>query len=170
MQIEKRLSLDEAQKEILNMLPLDHPMSINEFKNTQMQSGSWQTIHKAISLIIEIQKHFLEENIVLDVKKERNRYILSTRLGNILSLPVEERVRYVRQKYFPQPMQEDVLLVELFRRNAITKEKAIQLKEDKITEKLLNQEKIDKINQKIFLTEEGMMVAKGLIKLYPELK
>ena len=85
-------------------------------------------------------------------------------------MPVEERARYVRQKYFPQPRQEDVLLVELFRRNAITKENAIQLEADEITEKLLNQEKIGKINQKVFLTEEGMMVAKGLIKLYPELK
>ena len=170
MQVEKRLSLAEAQKAILNSFPLDHPMSINEFRKTKMKNANWQTVWKAISLINDTQKHLLENNIVLDLKKDGNRYLITTRQINLLSLPVEKRVRYIRQKYFPQPELEDILLIELYHRNAVKKENAIRLKEDKITKKLLAEEKINKIEERTYLTKDGVMVAKGLIKLYPEIK
>jgi len=164
-----RTSLDKAVEILLDKVPLDRPITPHELQ--ELSNLSWHTILKSAQIIVGIQNRLLKENIALDLRKERGRYVISMRRQSLLSLPVEERLRYVRARYFPEPDTQDYLLAELYRLGAAVPEKAIPLRRDSLLEELLAQETLAETeNGRIYLTKEGAIIAKGILKMYPELR
>ena len=163
-----RTSLGKAVETLLDKIPLDRPITPYELQ--ELSNLSWHTILKSAQLIVGIQNRLLKENVVLDLRKEKGKYVISARRRNLLSLPVEERLRYVRARYFPEPDTQDYLLAELYRLGATVLEKAIPLKRDTLLEELLAQETLTETEDgRIYLTEEGAIIARGVLKMYPEL-
>jgi len=105
----------------------------------------------------------------LVLEKVGKTYVVRTERRRLLSLPLEERVKYVRERYFPEPGPEELLLGKLFIRGAVSPEKAVKVEMSSVVEKLLSQGQLA-VNSKgeVYLTEEGQIAARGVLKLYPE--
>jgi len=92
--------------------------------------------------------------------------------SGLLSQPEEQQIATIR-KYFPQPGPEDTLLTRLYITGATNPSKTAQIQETElpIAEKLATQGQLTKATAgKYFLTEEGITIARGTLKIYPELK
>ena len=89
-------------------------------------------------------------------------YVVRTEGRGLLSLPLEERVKYVRERYFPEPGPEELLLGKLFLRGAVSSERAVKVEMSFVVEKLLSQGQLA-VNSKgeAYLTEEGQIAASG---------
>lgn len=166
----QRTGLEEAIDILLEKLPVGKAVTPNELQRSTKVPLSWQTILKAARVIKSAQDQLDERGLVLDVRREGRRYYLTLRRRNLLSMPAEERLAYVRQRYFPRPEEQDYLLAMLYNRGATSSDGAIRLKREKLIEKLLREETLAEAeNGRIYLSKEGVTIARGVLKMYPEL-
>lgn len=159
-----RTSLSDAVKVVLMNIP-DKPISISELA---LRAGlNWRTVKKVLEIIRDTQKFLGEKMLFLE--KVGKTYVVRTERRRLLSLPLEERVRYVRERYFPEPGPEELLLGKLFLCGAFGPDSAVKVEMSSVVERLLSQGQLA-FNSKgeVYLTEEGRIVARGILKLYPE--
>jgi len=70
-----------------------------------------------------------------------------------------------------QTLSIDWILVYAYRREAGSPEKAVEMEKSELVTKLLKQGQLGETSVgRVFLTDEGKIVAEGALKLYPELK
>jgi hypothetical protein len=70
------------------------------------------------------------------------------------------------------PSEETYIMLNLYLRDATSREKAVPLKgrENEI-KKLIEQEKINRKDaKKYYLSDEGITIAKGALRIYPDLE
>ncbi len=162
-----RTPFPEATRIILKTLATkDRPFTISSLET---ETGiNRKTIEKAIELIAEWQR--LTKGFHLEVEKLNRIKMIRLRKKGLLSLPEDAQRRILRTEYFPKPSEEDMILIHLYQKDATTEKRSISLETTPILRKLLKQGQIIRKKGKFYLSDEGSIVAKGAMRLYPELK
>jgi predicted transcriptional regulator len=167
----KRTPLDEACELIIKRLSEEpKPYSITSLaRESQLHR---KTVEKAINLLVMLGEKWLD-NYRLKLLTVDNRKIvtLESRTG-LLSYPEDIQRLIVRARDFPMPTPEVYLILNLYLYGAISPERAIPVKgKNEILRKLLKQGQIEKQEKsKYYLTEEGIIVAKGALWVFPDLE
>ena len=166
-----RTPLDEAIKEIFKLLSeSDRPYSVTSLAR---ESGIHRkTIEKSIDLIDILQEKWLGDHRLRLHRVDNRKFIQLERRYGLLSYPDELQKFIIKAKYFPMPSEETYIMLNLYLREATSREKAIPLKgrENEI-KKLIEQEKINrKAARKYYLSDEGITIAKGALRIYPDLE
>lgn len=168
----ERKSLPEAVRIVLDTLRNGEPYSISRLsRDTNLNR---RTVEKALDILEETQKYFLERN--LDITKlGRTTLIQLSERSGLLNLPEELQKLIIRTAYYPAPSREEEILVYLYREKAFSPESVRAIDKSALVQKLLEQGQLLEISKgtmraQIYLSNEGKIVAEGALKLYPELK
>jgi len=164
----KRVSLSEVISIVLEKLPTNGEITPSDLKKAGIPA-SWQTILKAVQLIEEVQKKLEEKGIVIDIWREGREWKIGTR-KRLHGMSMKERLRYVRQSFFPEPDERDILLTEMLRVEATDPKTAIKLRKNKLIEEMLNDGWIAEHQGNFYLTDLGLRISKTILRMYPELK
>jgi len=163
-----RVSLSEVISIVLEKLPTNGVVTPSDLKKAGIQA-SWQTILKAAQLIEEIQKKLEERGIVIDIWREGREWKIGTR-KRLHGMSLSERLRYVRQNFFPEPDERDILLTEMLRVGATDPKAGIRLRKNKLVEEMLKDGWIAENQGNFYLTDLGVKISKTILRMYPELK
>jgi hypothetical protein len=164
----ERTSCQEAVKIMLNTLKSGDPYSISQLSR---ETGlNRRTIKKSLEILTETQKQFLGKK--LDVTRLGQTVMIQlSEKGGLLNLPEELQNLIIRTAYYPTPSREEEILVYLYREQAFFPEKACKLERSPLVQKLIEQgQLIETAKHKLYLSDEGKIIAKGALKLYPELE
>jgi DNA-binding transcriptional regulator YhcF (GntR family) len=165
-----RTSLDEACGEIIRRLSEQQkPYSITSLaKESQLHR---KTVEKAIKLLLTEQEWLDNYRLKLLTVDNRKIITLESRTG-LLSYPEDIQRLIIKARHFPMPTPEVYPLVYLYLNDAISLEKAISVKgKNEVLQKLLRQGQIrEQKKSRYYLTEEGIIVAKGTLRIFPELE
>ena len=164
----ERTSFPEAVKTILNKLEKrGEGISITGLaRETDLNR---RTVEKALSLLEEVQEAFLEKK--LDIMKVDRTKVIRFRNAGLLGLPENIQKLIIRTAYFPAPSREEEILVFMHLKGSASPENAIKVERSKLLAKLLKQGQIlESTDGRVYLSDEGQTVAKGALRLYPELQ
>ena len=168
----ERTNLTEAVRIVLDTLKNGEPYSISRLSR---EAGlNRRTVEKALDILQETQKHFLEKK--LDISRlGQARLIQLSERSELLNLPEDLQRLIIRTAYYPTPSREEEVLVYLYREEAFSPESARAINKSKLVEKLVKQGQLLEITKgtmraRTYLSDEGKIVAEGALKLYPELK
>jgi DNA-binding transcriptional regulator YhcF (GntR family) len=166
----ERTPLDEACGEIIRRLSEEQkPYSITSLaKESQLHR---RTVEKAIKLLLAEQEWLDNYRLKLLTVGNTKIITLESRTG-LLSYPEDIQRLIIKTRHFPLPTPEVYPLVYLYLNDAISSEKSIPIKgKDEEIRKLLRQGKIgEQKKSRYYLTEEGIIVAKGTIRIFPDLE
>ena len=163
-----RTSFPEAVKIVLKTLKSERSLSVNAIsKETGLNR---RTVEKSLKLLLEIQPYFQE--IKLDSVDSDWRKIVEARARTgLLELPENVQRLIIRTIYYPTPSEEEIVLTHLLLNEANSPDKAIQLTKSQTIRKLVDQgQLLEGKSGKLYLSDEGEIVAQGAVKVYPELK
>ncbi|MHB8602936.1 MAG: hypothetical protein ACYC6W_10695 [Nitrosotalea sp.] len=144
--------------------------SFTQNKLAQKTELNFRTLQKVLIHLGGVQS-VLQDKII-DISDLDNVKIvrMKERVG-LTSFPDNIQKMIIKTLYYPTASREEEVLVHLFIRKAVSKDSAIRILEDSVLKELLGIEYITKTKSaSYYLTSDGMMVAKGALKLYPELK
>jgi hypothetical protein len=164
----ERTSCQEAVKIMLNTLKSGDPYSISQLSR---ETGlNRRTIKKSLDILTETQKQFLGKK--LDVTKLGQTVMIQlSEKGGLLNLPEELQNLIIRTAYYPTPSREEEILVYLHREQAFSAENAQVLERTPLVQKLVKQgQLLETAKHAQYLSDEGKTIAKGALKLYPELE
>jgi predicted transcriptional regulator len=167
----ERTSCPEAVKIMLSTLKSGETYSISQLSR---ETGlNRRTVKKTLDILAETQKHFLGKT--LDITKLGQTLIIQlSDKGGLLNLPEELQNLIIRTAYYPTPSREEEIIVYLYREKAFSPENAITLNQSALVKKLVKQGQLletTKENKRAhYLSDEGQIIAKGAVKLYPELE
>ena len=129
--------------------------------------ASWESIYKALRVIEKVQSLW-DSGLAIDVFREGRSYKIVVR-RRFAGMPVEEVARAVRNMYFPEPDEMDLLLVKLLRAKALDSESAVKLKAGPALKKALKIGYLAEANGRYYLTKLGSKAAEVTLSMYPEL-
>ena len=129
-----------------------------------------RTVNKILLLLGEVQSILKEKEI--DISSSENVKIIRMKdRGGLASLPDSLQKLIVKTVYYPTASREEEILTHLLLRKAIDKNSAISIPKDKVLKGLIEAEHVSEIKgEKFYLTSDGVIIASGALKLYPELK
>lgn len=171
----ERKSLSEACEEVLSLLFKEQKSYT--ISGIATETGLHRrTVEKCIYMLSTLETKWLQDYKlrIVDVDNKTNRKIVSLekRMG-LLKYPEEIQNVILRHVYFPLPTSQMQLIVHSYLRNAISEKNAIEFPDvkDPIVLQLVKQGQILKSgDKKFYLSDEGIIVAKGGIKIFPFLK
>jgi hypothetical protein len=162
-----RTSFPEAVRTILETLKTERSFSMNALsKETGLNR---RTVEKALKLLLEIQPYFQEIKLS-SIKSDWRKFIEVSEKTGLLDLPEDTQRLIIRTIYYPNPSQEEIILIHMHLNNAVSPEKSIPLNRDQTVQKLVEQGQIMEQNGELYLSDEGKIVAEGALKIYPELR
>ena len=88
----------------------------------------------------------------------------------LLELPENVQRLIIRTVYYPNPSKDEIVLIHMLLNNALSPQKSLSLERDQTVQKLVEQGQIVEENGRLYLSDEGKIVAQGALRLYPELK
>jgi hypothetical protein len=135
----------------------EEPLTTREI--AQLKGLDWKTTDKYLRALSKFAAH---GRIIL-VKDGTNM-----KLWGLASRPEEEQLKIVR-KHFPEADAKDKVLVGLFLGGALDGSKAASLDESDAAEELQATGMIAMREGRGYLTDLGATIAKGLLRIYPEL-
>ena len=167
----ERKSFPEATKIVLDTLGKGESFSISELSK---QAGlNRRTVEKSLEVLTIAQNYFLERKLEITPLRHAKIVQLSKRSG-LLNLPENLQKLIIRTVYYPSPSREEEILVYAYIKDAFSPEKAMrahEINESTLVKKLLKQGQLIKNEDgRIYLSDEGKIVAEGALNLYPELK
>lgn len=164
----ERTPFPEAMRKVMEVLNSEeHGFTISSLASkTKLHR---RTVEKVVDLLTTVQKCF--ESSRLEVEKLNRMKVLrlNKRVG-LLNLPEHTQRLILKTAYFPEPTEEQRIIAHLFLRGAVTQEKPVSLEKTPTLKKLVKQGQVIEQGGKFYLSEEGIMVARGTIDLYPELQ
>jgi hypothetical protein len=161
-----RTSFPEAVKTILKTLKKEKSLSVNALsKETKLNR---RTVEKSLKLLLEIQPYFQEIKLGSVNSDWRKLVEVKDRTG-LLGLPENVQRLIIRTIYYPNPTEEEIVLIHLLLNEAFSSAKALSLSPSRTTQKLIEQGQISEANGKLYLSDEGKIVAQGALQIYPEL-
>jgi len=163
-----RTPLTEACGIILKALKeTAKPVTVSEMvRRTDLNR---KTVEKCTEFLQFIQKELERNKIVLNELNHLKLMKLEPRVG-MLSLPEKTQRLIIRALYYSEPSEEVYLLAHLYLKKAVDPEHAVRMPETKPVRKLSRQGQILESKKGIYLSQEGITVAKGSLTIYPELK
>jgi len=167
----ERTSCQEAVKVMLATLKSGDPFSISQLSR---ETGlNRRTIKKSLDILTEAQKQFLGKKLDV-IKLGQTVMIQLSEKGGLLNLPEELQNLIIRTAYYPTPSREEEVMVYLYREQAFSPEKACKLERMPLMQKLIEQGQIiETVKENVhaqYLSDEGKIIAKGALKLYPEIE
>jgi len=162
----ERKSLSDVIPLVLEKLPEGVVVTPNDLRKIGV-AASWSTILKAVLLISNVQKRLEEKGVVVDVWKEGREWKIGVR-KRLYGMSREEKLKYLRERFFPEPDEKDLLLARLLKMDATSLEKGRKLKKGEIIEDMIKKGWLAEEDGKYYLTELGMKVAKVTLEMYPE--
>ena len=131
-----------------------------------------KTVEKCINLLETIENKWLEYYRLKSQNVDKKRIVALERRNGLLSYPDEVQKLILRVNHFPRPSEEVYTLLHLYLKEATIPEKALSINgKDEIIKKLLKQGQIKKADKEaLYLSEEGIIVAKGALKIFPDLE
>lgn len=161
-----RTSFPEAVKKVLEALKKEKSLSVNALSR---ETGlNRRTVEKALKLLLDIQPYFQEIKLSSVQSDWRKLVAVSERTG-LLELPENVQRLIIRTMYYPNPSEEEIVLIHLLLSEAFSPEKSLSLRKDQTIQKLVDQGQVLEGNKKLYLSDEGKIVAQGALKIYPEL-
>lgn len=162
----ERTSFPEAVKTIMEALRKERSLSVNALsKETRLNR---RTVEKALKLLLDIQPYFQQMKLSHAVSDWRRLVEVSERAG-LLELPENVQRLIVRTIYYPNPSEEEIVLIHLLLNAALSPQKSLSLNKTQTIQRLVEQGQIVEENGKLYLSDEGKIVAQGALKIYPEL-
>jgi len=156
-----------ALEMVLDVLKTEEPYSLS--KLAQEANLNFRTVKKILHVLEYSQSSFSGKH--LDVSNLDNLTVVKMKEKTGMTLfPEHIQNLIIKTSHYPTVSREEEILTYLFLKNAINPDFAIDLLEDHILKELVEAEHVGKINGKYYLTEDGRYIAKGALKLYPELK
>lgn len=131
---------------------------------------NFRTLQKVLAHLGDVQ--LVLQDRIIDISNLDNVKIvrMKERIG-LTSFPDNIQKMIIKTLHYPTSSREEEILVHLLIQKAISKNSAIHIPEDSILKELLKMEYVTKTNSALYyLTSDGIMVANGALKLYPELK
>lgn len=135
---------------------------------SEKTSLNFRTVQKSLRLIEEFQKGFELKKLNIVHLKNVTRIQMTPKSG-LTSMPINVQKMLIRTSYYPTPSREEEVLVYLSQKGAIDVKSGIGMESSKILEELVNAEHIIKKGKKFYLSDMGVITAKGAVSLYPEL-
>lgn len=130
-------------------------------------NASWESVLKALKVIEEVQSLW-DSGLALDIFREERSYKVVVR-RRFSGMPLREIAERVRNVYFVEPDEMDVLLVNLLKLRAVDTSSAITLRRGPALERALELGYVAEANGSYYLTELGMNAAEITLEMYPEL-
>jgi len=130
-------------------------------------NASWESVLKALKVIEEVQSLW-DSGLALDMFKEGRSYKVVVR-RRFSGMPLREIAERVRNMYFVEPDEMDVLLVNLLKLRAVNPSSAIALRRGPALERALELGYVAEANGSYYLTELGVNAAEVTLEMYPEL-
>lgn len=163
---DERTSLDQAILKILEVLEEHKGMNVSQVaKATQL---NWKTADKALNLLIQLSEKLHGKEIELYKGGQSRMYVLTDRFA-LDRLPAPLRDAYVRSQY-PEPTDEQKMLVELLLTGATCSKMAVRVEHDSVVDTLIEEKRLKRTkDKKVFLAEIGMRIARGALRTYSEL-
>ena len=129
-----------------------------------------RTVEKAVNAIVELQKFLDDKKIVVEEVNRTKLLRLEYRHG-LRSVPDDIQRLLIRSAYFPVPSREQEILTHLYLRHVTSPNKALKMERTELVLKLVRQGQLARAkNGAVYLTEEGLLIAKGTLDIYPELR
>lgn len=162
-----RTDFSTAIQRVLHTLKNGDPYTLN--KLSQEAKLNFRTVKKIIDFLQKNQISTLDKT--LEVSSTDNLTFIRLKEKSGLALyPEHIQQLIIRTTYYPTTTREEEVLAYLFLHEATNGKSAVNISKDKIVEELIKAEHLAKTNDgRYYLTEDGIMIARGAIKLYPEL-
>jgi hypothetical protein len=110
-----------------------------------------------------------EYRIMLDNVDDKKIVSVQRRTG-LLSYPEYIQRLIITTRHFPEPSKESRQILYFYLNKALSSRTSKQVEKNEMTEKLLKQGQLKKTKDgRIYLSDEGVLVAKGILKTFPEL-
>lgn len=162
----QRTSFPEAVRIILETLKNENNLSVNAL--SRKTGINRRTVEKALKLLLEVQPYFQELKLT-PAKSDWRKLIAVSEKTGLLGLPENTQRLIIRTMYYPNPSEAEIILIHLLLSEAFSPKKSLTLRKDLTIQKLINQGQIVEENEKLYLSDEGKIVAQGALKIYPEL-
>jgi predicted transcriptional regulator len=125
---------------------------------------------KILALLSDVQSTLHERKIYIS-EMENAKVIRMGERSGLASFPEKIQNLILKTVYYPTTSREEEILTHLLLTNALDEKSSIVIPKDKILSELIEAEFVTKTNKGRFhLTSDGKMIAKGALKLYPELR
>ena len=165
--MKKRTDFVTAYQKILGILKSGEPYTLNKLSNEA--NLNFRTVKKILYVLESSQSSFSEKH--LDVSNLKNLTVIKMKEKTGLTLfPEHIQSLIIKTSHYPTVSREEEVLVHLLLKNATNRNSAMDLLEDQTLKDLVEAEHVEKTNGQYFLTEDGKYIAKGALKLYPELE
>ena len=162
-----RTDFATALEMILDILKTGEPYSMS--KLAKEANLNFRTVKKILHVLESSQSSFSGKH--LDVSNLDNLTVVKMKEKTGMTLfPEHIQNLIIKTSHYPTVSREEEILTHILLKNATNPDSAIDLLEDNILKELVEAEHVGKINDKYYLTEDGRYIAKGALKLYPELK
>ncbi len=163
----ERTDLVSAYEKVISILKEGRPYTLS---GLSAETGlNPRTIKKSIELIKISEDFCRTSQIEISHIKKMHLFQAKPR-GGLTRLSDNIQNLLIRNMYFPTVSREEEILVYLHLKSAKTPKKAIDIPEDSILSDLVDAEYVAKTrDKKFYLTEDGQMIAKGSLEIYPEL-
>ena len=162
-----RTDFATALEIVLDVLKTGEPYSLS--KLAQEASLNFRTVKKILHVLESSQSSFSGKH--LDVSNLDNLTVVKMKEKTGMTMfPEHIQNLIIKTSHYPTVSREEEILTYLFLKNARNPDFKIELPEGRILKELVEAEHVGKINGKYYLTEDGIYIAKGALKLYPELK
>ena len=167
--VTSRTSLVKACESVLQTLVKEEkPYSISGLaKDTKLHR---QTVEKCVHLLFRLETKWLENYKIKMIEVDKKRIVALERRVGLLSYPEHIQQMILRTAHFTLPSVETQLVVNLYLKNAISAETGIPVGNDPIVTRLVKQGQLMKSGNKMYLSDEGITVAKGALKIFPFLE
>lgn len=166
---ESRTDFPTAVQKILKVLEKGEPYTLN--KLAQETGLNFRTVKKVLEFL-EAQTSFLEDKVLEVYSPGENLTVIRLKEKTGLAMyPEHIQHLIIRTTYYPTTSREEEILAYLLMQSATSEEGAVSIPESKILQELIEVEHVAKTkNARYYLTSDGQIIAKGALKLYPELK
>lgn len=161
-----RTDLTSATLQIMKTLQNGEQYTLN--KISEKTELNFRTVQKVFKLIEACQTQLESKKINITHLNNAVHIQMKPKSG-ITSMPAAIQKMLIRTSYYPTPDRNDELLVYLLQNNATKETFAIQMDSSKLLDELVAAEHIIKKGKKYYLSEMGLITAKGAMSLYPEL-
>ncbi len=164
-----RTDFPTAVEQILEILESGESYTLNRL--TQESGLNFRTVKKAVEFLQRNQK-LLQERI-LEVSTADRLTIIRTRerVGGLALYPEKIQHLIIKTAYYPTVSREEEILAYLFIANASDASRAVDIPKDSKLSGLLGAEHVARPpSGRYYLTSDGQTIARGALRLYPELK
>lgn len=162
-----RTDLASATLQVMKTIQNGEAYTLNKIsKKTKL---NFRTVQKALNLIEACQKQLESKKINVTHLKHATHIQMKSKNG-ITSMPAYIQKMLIRTSYYPTPDRNEEILVYLLQKGAIKQTSAIPMNQGIILDELVAAEHVIKKGKKYYLSDMGIITAKGAISLYPELR